>query len=353
MLTALLVCLRAIGLICRGGHQAVALENLALRQQLAALTRSSKRPHLRSRDRLFWIGLAHAWRDWRRALVVVLPDTVVRWHREWLRRRWTARSGPKPIRRLVEQMAAANPLWGAATCCAVMRCRGHCWRRRSADSRARLPSSACRSGFAATTGARFASTGLAGLSRLSVWWIRLGIIPERIALGHPEQNGSHEQFHAVLKAETARPPAANAVAQQRRFTRFCVEYNDERPHAALANEVPAKCYRPSPRALPARLPPLEYPGHLEIRGVSPIGQVSWRNTLVFVSGALAGEDVAFEEVDDGIWTVLFATVVLGRLNERDRKILPLAPFRPRRGCSSRRGSARAHPLVNRGSRRSS
>ena len=120
MLTALLVCLRAMGLICRG-HQAVALENLALRQQLAALTRSSKRPHLRCRDRLFWIGLAHAWRDWRRALMVVQPDTVVRWHREWLRRRWTARSRPKrgrppveaAIRRLVAQMAAANPLWGA------------------------------------------------------------------------------------------------------------------------------------------------------------------------------------------------------------------------------------------------
>jgi putative transposase len=183
-------------------------------------------------------------------------------------------------------------------------------------------------------GSPFASTGLGGLSRLSVWWIRLGIVPERIARGHPEQNGSHEQFHAVLKAETARPPAANAVAQQRRFTRFCAEYNHERPHEALANEVPAKRYRPSPRALPARLPPLDYPGHVKIRRVSPIGQVSWRNSLVFVSGALAGEDVAFEEVDDGIWTVVFATVALGRFNERDRRIHPLTPFQPGRGSSS-------------------
>src|SRR5262249_2863668 len=91
MLTALIVFLRAIGLICRG-HGAVALENVALRQQLAALTRSGKRPRLRARDRLFWIVLARSWREWRRALVFVQPDTVVRWHREWLRRRWTARS---------------------------------------------------------------------------------------------------------------------------------------------------------------------------------------------------------------------------------------------------------------------
>jgi transposase InsO family protein len=183
-------------------------------------------------------------------------------------------------------------------------------------------------------GSPFASTGLGRLSRLSVWWIRLGIVPERIALGHPEQNGSHEQFHAVLKTETARPPAANAVAQQRRFTRFCVEYNHERPHEALANAVPAQRYQPSPRTLPSRLPPIEYPGHVEIRRVSPIGQVSWRNALIFVSGALAGEDVAFEEVDDGIWTIVFATVALGRFNERDRRIHPLTPFGPGGGSSS-------------------
>ena len=120
MLTSLIVLLRAIGLICRG-HQAVALENLALRQQWAALTRSRTRPHLRTRHRLFWIVLSKAWQDWRGALLVVQPDTVVRWRREWLRRRWTAHSRQKPgrptvnasIRTLVEKMAAANPLWGA------------------------------------------------------------------------------------------------------------------------------------------------------------------------------------------------------------------------------------------------
>ena len=121
MLTALVVVLRSIGLICRG-HRAVARENLALRQQMAAFTRTTKRPQLRPRDRLFWILLAKCWRDWRSALLIVQPDTVVRWHRQWLRRRWTKRSRQKgpgrprtdaAIRTLVDTMVSANPLWGA------------------------------------------------------------------------------------------------------------------------------------------------------------------------------------------------------------------------------------------------
>jgi len=164
--------------------------------------------------------------------------------------------------------------------------------------------------------------------------MRLGIAPERIAPGHPEQNGSHEQFHSVLKAETTRPPAANAAAQQRRFARFCAEYNHERPHEALQNQPPASCYQPSARSLPARLPPVAYPGHLEIRRVPPIGQVSWRGQVWFLSGALAGEDVALEEVDDGLWTVYFATVALGRLDERRPRIQPIAAFTEGRSAAS-------------------
>jgi len=121
MLAALVVVLRSLTLIC-GGHRAVALENLALRQQLAVFKRTVKRPHVRHGDRLFWMLLANMWRDWRAALIVVHPDTVVRWHRQWLRRRWTRRSARdrrgRPstnvaIRILVMKMAAANPLWGA------------------------------------------------------------------------------------------------------------------------------------------------------------------------------------------------------------------------------------------------
>jgi putative transposase len=120
MLAALVVALRSLALIC-GGHRAVALENLALRQQLAVFKRSVRRPQLHDRDRLFWMLLASAWRDWRTALIVVHPDTVVRWHRRWLRRHWTRRSARgrpgRPntnaaIRTLVMKIAAANPLWG-------------------------------------------------------------------------------------------------------------------------------------------------------------------------------------------------------------------------------------------------
>jgi len=172
-------------------------------------------------------------------------------------------------------------------------------------------------------GAPFAGVGVAGLSRLAVWWIRLGIVPERIAPGHPEQNGSHEQFHAVLKAATARPPAATRRGQQRRFDRFRVEYNEERPHAALANRVPAALYRPSPRRLPRRLPPLEYPRHLEVRRVYSNGCVSWRGDRLFVSDAFIGEDIGFEEVDDGVWTVRFAHVAIAWYDERHRCLHPV------------------------------
>src|SRR5258708_21688619 len=121
MLAALVVLLRTLGLLFTG-HRAVALENLALRQQLSILRRTVRRPHLRTGDRLFWVLLAKAWQDWRTALIVVQPDTVVRWHRQWLRRRSTQRSTrTRPgrpstttaIRTLLDQMTQANPLWGA------------------------------------------------------------------------------------------------------------------------------------------------------------------------------------------------------------------------------------------------
>jgi transposase InsO family protein len=169
-------------------------------------------------------------------------------------------------------------------------------------------------------GGPFAAPGLTRLSRLSVWWIRLGIQPERIALGHPEQNGSHEQFHRVLKAETTRPPAPNRGAQQQRFRRFCAEYNQDRPHEALGDEPPARCYTPSQRRLPKRLPAIEYAGHLEVRRVSPMGQLSWRGRPLYLTEVLAGEDVAFEEVDDGIWMLYFGVLRLARFDERTRTL---------------------------------
>lgn len=175
-------------------------------------------------------------------------------------------------------------------------------------------------------GGPFASTGFAGLSRLSVWWLRLGIALERIEPGHPEQNGSHEQFHRVLKAETARPPAETLSGQQRRFTRFQAEYNSERPHEALGDEVPAAYYQRSSRPLPRHLPPVDYPGHWEVRAVCSQGTFSWGGRLMFLSEALGGQRVGLEEVDDGLWTIHFAGFPLGRLDEQQRRVYPIVGF---------------------------
>ncbi len=196
-------------------------------------------------------------------------------------------------------------------------------------------------------GGPFSSPGLGRLSQLSVWWMRLGIVPERIAPGHPEQNGSHEQFHSVLDAETARPPAPNCTAQQQRFRRFRREYNEERPHEALGNQPPADSYIPSGRPFPRRLLPLEYPGHTEVRLVSSNGCVSWNGGPQFVGAALAGEYVAFEEIDDGLWTLYFATVALARYDERHGQFHPLAG-----GVTSGRsaGCAGSAPDVKNGKR---
>ena len=114
-------------------------------------------------------------------------------------------------------------------------------------------------------GAPFASAAIAGLSRLAVWWMKLGIVPERIAAGHPEQNGRHERMHRTLKQETAMPAAEDRRAQQRSLDGFRQEYNQVRPHEALGMETPASVYEPSPREYPARVPEPEYPSTMLVR----------------------------------------------------------------------------------------
>ncbi len=170
-------------------------------------------------------------------------------------------------------------------------------------------------------GTPFATTGVARLSRLSVWWIRLGIQPLRIQPGHPEQNPRHERMHRTLKQETTRPPARHRQAQQRVFDRFRAEYNQERPHQGLQAKTPAQVYRPSPRAsYPRHLPPLEYPGHWEIRRVSPNGCISFKRKALFLSDALTGQKVGLEEIEDGLWSFYFGPVLLGRYDERQQRL---------------------------------
>ncbi len=126
-------------------------------------------------------------------------------------------------------------------------------------------------------GVPFATNTLARLSALSAWWVRLGVLPELIEPGEPQQNGRHERMHKTLKAEATRPAAGSLAAQQRRFNRFRTEYNDERPYEALDQQPPASVYAPSPRTMPATLPPLEYPDRFEIRYVSANGGIRWNS----------------------------------------------------------------------------
>ena len=169
-------------------------------------------------------------------------------------------------------------------------------------------------------GVPFATQAICGLSRLSVWWIKLGVTPDRIEPGRPQQNGQHERMHRTLKAETARPPERDMAQQQRRFDRWRAEFNAERPHGALDGDVPADRYAPSPRPMPERPPEPEYPGHFEVRRVSRCGTSKMRGRQRFLSQALAGETIAFEEVADGVWALHFYSLELGRFDERDYQL---------------------------------
>ena len=165
-------------------------------------------------------------------------------------------------------------------------------------------------------GAPFASTGLHGLTPLNVWWMQLGITHQRIRPGYPQGNGTHERMHRELKRETARPAAATARGQQRRFDAFRQRYNDERPHEALGHQRPASLWTPSARAYPARVPAPDYPAHLDVRRIRASGSFTFRGYDVFVSHVLRGVDVALDEVADGVWNILFYRTVLGRLDVR-------------------------------------
>lgn len=169
-------------------------------------------------------------------------------------------------------------------------------------------------------GLPFSSHAIGGLSRLSIRWIKLGIVCELIQPGHPEQNGRHERMHRTLKAETARPPAGNLGQQQERFDAFRAEFNEERPHEALGQKTPASVYTQSSRPYPKREPEVVYPGHFEVRKVRDDGSIRWRGNRLFVTEVLTREHVGLEEVDDGIWSLFFANVLLGRFDERDREV---------------------------------
>ena len=169
-------------------------------------------------------------------------------------------------------------------------------------------------------GVPFATQALGRLSPLSVWWLRLGILPDLTEPASPQQNGRHERMHRTLKAECTRPPKASRRAQQRRFDAWRAEYNSLRPHEALHDATPASRYTTSPRPYPRRLPPLEYPLHYEVRRVSYNGGIRWYCEWVNVSQTLGGEYIGLVEIDHHEWDVYFGPLRLGRFHEDTLRI---------------------------------
>jgi transposase InsO family protein len=183
-------------------------------------------------------------------------------------------------------------------------------------------------------GAPFASRAPGGLSRLSMWWLQLGIRHERIEPGHPEQNGRHERMHRTLKQEAASPPAANRRRQQQAFAEFERIYNRERPHEALEWRTPAEVYTASTRAFPARLPELEYPPGVHLRRISQQGSLKWHCERTFLSEVLARQTVGLLETDDDFFEVYYGPLLIGWFDGREHV------FEPEQPCPRKHGPRR-------------
>src|SRR6266568_2909983 len=172
-------------------------------------------------------------------------------------------------------------------------------------------------------GVPFASpNALFGLSKLSVWWLRLGISIERIKPGRPQQNGRHERMHLTLKQEATRPPGTNSLQQQARFDAFVHEFNTERPHEALAMKRPAELYSSSPRRYDG-LPELTYPFHDRDILVTACGRLCLHRKRINISSVLAGQKLGIKEVDEGIWLATFMHYDLGYFDLEQKTLQPL------------------------------
>lgn len=187
-------------------------------------------------------------------------------------------------------------------------------------------------------GPPFASAAPGGLSRLAMWWIRLGIVHERIAPGCPEQNGRHERMHLTLQQDTASPPRRSLLGQQAAFVRFEKEYNEERPHEALGYRTPASVYVPSARRYPRRLPELEYPDGYQLRRISQQGSMRWHVERTFLSEVLAREVVGLKAIAEDCYEVYWGPILLGRFDGRTHGFAAHRPARARRPPRSPRTS---------------
>jgi hypothetical protein len=184
-------------------------------------------------------------------------------------------------------------------------------------------------------GGPFASTGPAGLSRLSVWWTKLGIQVEFIRPGHPEENGAHEQMHRVFKAETTRPPAPTRQGQQHRTTSWVRTYNHLRPHEALRQEVPASRYRKSSRRL-ARQPHVwNYPAGWSQRQVRSNGEIRWRGRRRFVGEAFVRQRLGLKPLSTEVQAVYFGSLLIGHLHDDDPGAMRPAVYSRRKATATK------------------
>lgn len=170
-------------------------------------------------------------------------------------------------------------------------------------------------------GQPFCGMGLGGLTRLSIWFLKLGIMPERIALGCPEQNGRHERMHKTLKAETIIPKTKTFRQQQNIFNRFIEEYNTQRPHQALEGKRPVEVYRKAKREYPTKLDEVYYPDNYIIRKVKHNGDIKFAGKRYFISELLHQEPAGLEPIDENRATIYFAKLKLGIIDARLDKII--------------------------------
>jgi transposase InsO family protein len=178
-------------------------------------------------------------------------------------------------------------------------------------------------------GVPFASpNALFNLSKLSLWWLRLGIEIERIKPGKPQQNGRHERMHLTLKKEATRPPGLNSLQQQARFDEFVQEFNTERPHQAIGMKCPAELYATSPRPYQG-LPAITYPLHDRDVLVTACGRLCLHRKKINISTVLAGQRLRIKEVDEGIWLVSFMRYDLGYIDLTENLATNRQPLRPR------------------------
>ena len=168
---------------------------------------------------------------------------------------------------------------------------------------------------------------LFGLSKLSVWWLRLGIGIERIRPGCPQQNGRHERMHLTLKKEATKPPGYNLLQQQEKLDEFTKRYNQERPHQAIGMKYPAELYTPSVREYRG-LPDIHYPLHDKIITITSCGRICIGTRKINVSSVFAGQKIGIREVEDKIWLVSFMNYDIGFFDEHENRIEPVAenPF---------------------------